>query len=234
MVKYFFNIILFSLTYFAVYAQQKPDIQLRIAPEISYNITKKLKLSAGFRTSFINNISSFQRNNIEVSLDYDLPKKFNIGIGYRYSTSYSNDYHRLFAYLKYNYKINKKFSIEPSIKYQFQTDFFDSEYMQFYKAGKHTLRPKITFNYNIPKSKFDISFAPELFLRFYNHQTLAHRMRYSLGADYSFKYGNKLGILFFYDDYLKASSQDRFVTTIKYKLDLSELIKKIKKKSHKK
>lgn len=225
--------ILFLSIQFSLFAQEQPDTQLRINPSISYDFNKKVGITLDYRLGYKENISQFQSSVFQLSTSYNWTKKIELEAGYRYSTSFSKDYHRFILSLKYNQKWNR-ISIENTLKYQFQTERFDSEFMQFYKTPKQTFREKITIEYNVPKSKTTLFVAPELFLRMDETSIKFNRMRYSIGGAYQLKYGNKVGVSLFYDDYTIPSKTDRLVIVTKYSLALNDLAKKIKKVKKKK
>jgi hypothetical protein len=223
-------LIFFSM---AMVSQEKPDTQLRFNPSVSYDFTKKWGATFDYRLGYKENISQFQSSIFQISSDYELTKKIKVEAGYRYSTSYTKDYHRLFASVQYKYKWDR-ISLENTLKYQFQTGSFDSEYMQFFDTPTHTVREKVTMEYNVPKSKTTLFFAPEIFLRVDQYEVKFNRMRYTVGGTYQLKYGNTLGLSVFYDDYVKLSKTDRMVVVAKYNLSINDLLKKIKKVKKKK
>lgn len=227
------GLMLFLGTQLSLFAQEQPDTQLRISPSVSYDFSKKFGMTLDYRLGYKENISQFQSSVFQLSTTYDWTKKIEIEVGYRFSTSFNKDYHRFIISLKYKYKWHR-ISIENTLKYQFQTERFDSEFMQFYKTPKQTFREKITVEYNVPKSKTTLFLAPELFLRMDKNSLKFNRMRYSIGGDYQLKYGNKVGVSFFYDDYTIPSKTDRLVFVTKYNLALNDLAKKIKKVRKKK
>ena len=230
--------LLLLLTFISANSQEQlPDFQLRISPSVDYKFAKKWTVSFEYRYALDNDLSTFRNSAFESGLKYKLTKKSNIEANYRFTTSYENDSHLIFAVYKYTINLNKRFSLKSSTRYQFRTGSFDAEYMQFFKQPLQLLREKITLEYNVPKSKASIYIAPEIFLKVADNESTFleyNRMRYNAGVDYSMKYGNSVGLGFFYEDRQNPTKRDRFVFTTKYNLSIDELTKKIKKNKNKK
>lgn len=212
---------------------QDIDTQLRFNPSVDYKINKKWKVAFDYRYGLEKDMTTFQASNFQFSSEYKITKRISIEAGYRFSTSFEKDSHRLFASVGYDYKI-KQFTLSSRTRYQFTTQRFDADFMSEYKAPNQYLRQKFIIDYNIPKSKASVYFGPEFFLKLEQPKLLLNRVRYQLGSDYKLKYGNTIGLSLFYEDKVKANKQDRFVYTIKYNLSIDEMLKKMKKGKTKK
>ncbi len=58
-------------------------------------------------------------------------------------------------------------------------------------------------------------------------------MRYYAGAKYDLKYGQAIGITYFFEDRYKATQDDRSVWNLNYSLSLDTFLKKVKKGKNK-
>ncbi len=228
------TIILFSayLIFSISLSAQERDMQLRLSPSLTYKFSKKWRLYFDYRISFKDDISSFNSSNFQLFSSYKFFKKLSLGAGYRFTTSYPHDAHRFFVELQYDQKIND-FELSSSTRYQFTLRRFDSDFLAEYKSPTQYIREKITLNYKIPKSKISVNLAPEFFVKLDNSPIRLQRMRYHLGAEYKFKYGNNVGFDIFYEDEIRANKDDRIVFNLKYNLDINDLIKKVKKDRNK-
>lgn len=237
MIKKFF-LISISICFSISYAQQQlPDFQLRISPSVDYKFAKKWKASLEYRYALDHDMSEFRNSAIETGIAYDITKKASIEMRYRFTTSFEKDSHLLYAIFKYKKNLNKRFSLKSNTRYQFRTGSFDADYMQYFDKPTQLLREKITLEYNVPKSKASLYVAPELFLKigdkdqpFFSYNA----MRYNAGIDYALKYGNTIGLGFFFEDVYNPKKTDRFVFTTKYNLSIDDLLKSIKRKKDKK
>lgn len=212
--------------------EQPPDFQLRISPSVDYKFAKKWTASFEYRYALDQDLSEFRNSAVEAGIKYDIAKKLSFQTHYRFTTSYESDSHLIFAALKYKYEISKRFSLKSTTRYDFRTGSFDADYMQYFDAPNQFLREKITLEYNVPKSKASLYFAPELFLKVNDEKNPYFNffgMRYYAGIDYKMKYGNTIGFSTFYEDRYNPTKTDRIVFTTKYNLSIDDLIKKRKK-----
>lgn len=216
------------------YCQNYTDFQGRFIPAVNYRINKKWKISGEYRYSLQKDLQEFRSSAGQFGVMYDIDKNFSIETGYRFTTSFTEDNHRLFGGVKYDKKFNA-FTLFSGIKYQFSTGSFDSRYMNYFKEPKQMLREKIGLDYNIPKSKASVFVSAEIFLKLADTDPVKfNRMRYTVGGEYKFKYGNTLGLSVFYDDKDNPRKNDRFVLETKYTLSINDFLKKIKKNKEKK
>jgi hypothetical protein len=229
------GLFLFLLT-FEVFSQSNTDLQGRFISAVDYKFAKKWTTSFEYRYALDNDFSEFRNSALETGIKYDILKKLSFETRYRFTTSYQNDSHLLFAIIRYKKNISKRFSLKSNTRYEFRTQSFDSDFMQYFKTPRQFLREKITLEYNIPKSKASLYIAPEIFLQIDDENNpffSFDRMRYNAGIDYSLKYGSTLGLGFFYEDLYNPRKNDRIVITTKYSLSIDDLVKKIKKNKKK-
>ena len=210
------------------FSQNNTDVQYRFSPSMDYKISKKLKIAFNYRYDLFKDLDAFKSNSFQFATEYELTKKIELETGYRFTTSFIEDTHRIFLGLKYSHKL-KDFTLSFATKYQFSTGSFDQDYMQFYKNPSNMFREKFSIEYNVPHSKASIYLSPEIFLKYKNESIDFNRMRYTIGCDYKLKYGNTFGISMFYDDKINPQKADRVVFSTKYNLSIDALIKKIKK-----
>ena len=210
------------------FSQNNTDVQYRFSPSMDYKISKKLKIAFNYRYDLFKDLDAFKSNSFQFATEYELTKKIELETGYRFTTSFIEDTHRIFLGLKYSHKL-KDFTLSFATKYQFSTGSFDQDYMQYYKNPSNMFREKLSIEYNVPHSKASIYLSPEIFLKYKNESIDFNRMRYTIGCDYKLKYGNTFGISMFYDDKVNPQKADRVVFSTKYNLSIDALIKKIKK-----
>lgn len=215
------------------FSQNTTDIQSRFSPSMDYKISKKLKIAFNYRYELFKDLNAFKSNSFQLSTKYEFKKKFELEIGYRFTTSFLEDNHRIFLGVKYTRKI-KDFTLSFTTKYQFSTGNFDQDYMQYFKNPSDMFREKFSIEYNVPHSKATFYLSPEIFLKYKNESIDFNRMRYTIGGDYKLKYGNSFGISMFYDDKVNPQKTDRVVFNTKYNLSIDALVKKINKNKAKK
>lgn len=232
-IKKLLLVFFFVFYYCTIIGQENTDVQARFYAAADYKITKKWQVAFEYRYAMDHDISEFRNNSFEIGTKYDVAKKMSLETGYRFTTSYEKDSHLLFLSYQYKYKFNKRFTLGSTTRYQFRTLGFDADLMQYYKEPSQFIREKLRLEYNVPKSKASLYFAPEIFLKIDNSLEF-NRMRYTLGGDYLLKYGNTLGLSLFYENKYNPQKTDRFVLSTKYNLSIDELIKKINKKKEKK
>ena len=232
MIKYHSLFLLLMLCSIATFAQNT-DFQARLIPSVEYQFNKKWKAAAEYRYSLENDLQKFRSSAVQFELKYNITKKLSLDAGYRFTTSYEEDNHRLFAAVQYDHKL-KRFTLSSTTKFQFSTNSFDQDFMNYYKEPVYMLREKIALEYNIPKSKLSVFTATEIFLKL-DSQPFAkfNRARYSLGAGYDFKRAGKLGVSMFYDDKYSPLKDDRIVLVVKHTLSINDLIGKKEKKKKK-
>ena len=224
-----FVILLISLKAFS----QETVLENRFTPSVDYKLNKKWKFAFDYRLTLKNDFSVFKSSNFQFAITYKIIKSLSLELGYRFTTAFANDNHRLFADLQYEYKI-KEWSLSSNTRYQFSTEQFDADFMRDFNAADHYIRQKISASYDVPGTKFSVELAPELFVKINEREVFVQRMRYHASVGYKLKYGNTVGLALFYEDVLKTSKNDRLVINVKYHLSINDLIKKIKKEQKKK
>lgn len=230
------NLLLFFLLLIAAdgLCQNYTDWQYRLIPGVSYRFNDQWKVSGEYRYSAQKDFQEFRSSAVEAAIQYNFTPELSIEPGYRFTTSHTADAHRLFASLKYD-KDFGAISLFGAIKYQWSTGSFNERYMNDFKEPVQMVREKIGVDYNIPNSKLSFNTHVEIFLKLADDDPIKYnRTRYSIGSDYKFKYGNKVGLSVFYDDKYNPEKIDRFVLELKYNLAIDDMIKKIKKEKAKK
>ena len=152
---------------------QEQDFQQWSKIGVSYDLNKDLSVSLdqGFR--FRENASLPDVTFSNLSLKYDLIKKWSVAIGYRYVTDFDlsqNTYtsHRIYSDINYRKK-KKRWLMKNRLRYQYQEKNF-------------TLRDKVSLSYNIRKTPLAPFTAFELFFK----DSEFKKWRYTLGASYPF------------------------------------------------
>ena len=157
---------------FLLFAQEQ-DFQLWSKLGASYDLNKdfSLSLDQGFRAR--ENASLPDVNFSNLSLKYDLIKKWSVAIGYRYITDFDlsqniSTSHRIYTDINYRKK-KKRWLMKNRLRYQYQEENF-------------TLRDKASLSYNIRKTPLEPFTAFELFFK----DSEFKKWRYTLGASYPF------------------------------------------------
>jgi hypothetical protein len=157
---------------FLLFAQEQ-DFQLWSKVGASYDLNKdfSLSLDQGFRAR--ENASLLDVTFSNLSLKYDLIKKWSVAIGYRYITDFdlsqnTSTSHRIYTDINYRKK-KKRWLMKNRLRYQYQEENF-------------TLRDKVSLSYNIRKTPLEPFTAFELFFK----DSEFKKWRYTLGASYPF------------------------------------------------
>lgn len=165
-----FILLLFSP--FLLIAQEQ-DFQQWSKIGVSYDLNKDLSVSLdqGFR--FRENASLPDVTFSNLSLKYDLIKKWSVAIGYRYITDFdlsqnTSTSHRIYSDINYRKK-KKRWLMKNRLRYQYQEENF-------------TLRDKVSLSYNIRKTPLEPFTAFELFFK----DSEFKKWRYTIGASYPF------------------------------------------------
>ena len=152
---------------------QEQDFQQWSKIGVSYDLNKDLSVSLdqGFR--FRENASLPDVTFSNLSLKYDLIKKWSVAIGYRYITDFdlsqnTSTSHRIYSDINYRKK-KKRWLMKNRLRYQYQEENF-------------TLRDKVSLSYNIRKTPLQPFTAFELFFK----DSEFKKWRYTLGASYPF------------------------------------------------
>lgn len=157
---------------FLLFAQEQ-DFQLWSKVGASYDLNKdfSLSLDQGFRARENASLPDVTFSNL--SLKYDLIKKWSVAIGYRYITDFdlsqnTSTSHRIYTDINYRKK-KKRWLMKNRLRYQYQEENF-------------TLRDKASLSYNIRKTPLEPFTAFELFFK----DSEFKKWRYTLGASYPF------------------------------------------------
>ena len=152
---------------------QEQDFQLWSKVGASYDLNKDLSVSLdqGFRARENASLPDVTFSNL--SLKYDLIKKWSVAIGYRYITDFdlsqnTSNSHRIYSDINYRKK-KKRWLMKNRLRYQYQEENF-------------TLRDKVSLSYNIRKTPLEPFTAFELFFK----DSEFKKWRYTLGASYPF------------------------------------------------
>ena len=152
---------------------QEQDFQLWSKVGASYDLNKDLSVSLdqGFRARENASLPDVTFSNL--SLKYDLIKKWSVAIGYRYITDFDLSQnifnsHRIYSDINYRKK-KKRWLMKNRLRYQYQEENF-------------TLRDKVSLSYNIRKTPLEPFTAFELFFK----DSEFKKWRYTLGASYPF------------------------------------------------
>ena len=152
---------------------QEQDFQLWSKVGASYDLNKDLSVSLdqGFRARENASLPDITFSNL--SLKYDLIKKWSVAIGYRYITDFdlsqnTSTSHRIYTDINYRKK-KKRWLMKNRLRYQYQEEIF-------------TLRDKVSLSYNIRKTPLEPFTNFELFLKGSNFK----KWRYTLGVSYPF------------------------------------------------
>ena len=152
---------------------QEQDFQQWSKIGVSYDLNKDLSVSLdqGFR--FRENASLPDVIFSNLSLKYDLIKKWSVAIGYRYITDFdlsqnTSTSHRIYSDINYRKK-KKRWLMKNRLRYQYQEENF-------------TLRDKVSLSYNIRKTPLEPFTAFELFFK----DSEFKKWRFTLGASYPF------------------------------------------------
>ncbi|HAP31139.1 MAG TPA: hypothetical protein DCR01_04135 [Flavobacteriales bacterium] len=151
---------------------QEQDFQQWSKIGVSYDLNKDLSVSLDQGIRFRENASLPDVTFSNLSLKYDLIKKWSVAIGYRYITDFdlsqnTSTSHRIHSDINYRKK-KKRWLMKNRLRYQYKKNF--------------TLRDKVSLSYNIRKTPLEPFTAFELFFK----DSEFKKWRYTLGASYPF------------------------------------------------
>ena len=152
---------------------QEQDFQQWSKIGISYDLNNDLSVSLDQGLRFRENASLPDVTFSNLSLKYDLIKKWSVAIGYRYITDFdlsqnTSTIHRIYTDVNYRKK-KKRWLMKNRLRHQFQEENF-------------TLRDKVSLSYNIRKTPLEPFTAFELFFK----DSEFKKWRFTLGASYPF------------------------------------------------
>ena len=164
--------ILFLFCPFLLIAQEQ-DFQQWSKIGISYDFNKDISVSFDQAFRFRENASLADVTFSNLSLKYDLIKKWSVAIGYRYITDFdlsqnTSTSYRIYTDINYSKKY-KRWRIKNRFRYQYQEENF-------------TLRDKIFLKYNIRRTPLEPFTTFELFFK----DSEFKKWRYTLGLSHPF------------------------------------------------
>lgn len=152
---------------------QEQDFQQWSKIGFSYDLNKDLSISVDQGLRLRENAYLPDVTFSNLSLKYDLIKKWSVAIGYRYITDFNlsqntSTSHRIYTDINYRKK-KKRWLMKNRLRYQHRKENF-------------TLRDKVSLSYNIRKTPLEPFNAFELFFK----DSEFIKWRYTLGASYPF------------------------------------------------
>ena len=164
--------ILFLFCPFLLIAQEQ-DFQQWSKIGVSYDFSKDVSVSFDQAFRFRENASLADVTFSNLSLKYDLVKKWSLAIGYRYITDFDLSQNisisqRIYADINYRKK-KKRWRIKNRFRYQYQEENF-------------SLRDKIFLSYNIRNTSLEPFTTFELFFQ----DSEFKKWRYTLGVSHPF------------------------------------------------
>ena len=162
--------ILFLFCPFLLIAQEQ-DFQQWSKIGVSYDFNKDLSVSLDQALRFRENASLADVTFSNLSLKYDLIKKWSVAIGYRYITDFDLSQNtsisqRIYTDINYSKK-HKRWRIKNRFRFQYQEENF-------------TLRDKIFLKYNIRKTPLEPFTSFELFFK----DSEFKKWRYTFGVSH--------------------------------------------------
>ncbi len=166
------SFLLFLFYPFLLIAQEQ-DFQQWSKIGVSYDFNKDLSVSLDQAIRFRENASLADVTFSNLSLKYDLIKKWSVAIGYRYYTDFdlsqnTSISHRIYTDINYSKK-HKRWRIKNRFRFQYQEENF-------------TLRDKIFLKYNIRKTPLEPFTTFELFFK----DPEFKKWRYTFGVSHPF------------------------------------------------
>jgi hypothetical protein len=201
MKNYKFQIALFLMCFFlglnTLYSQEAAtkDFELWNAVGIEYSVSKKFKIALSEHLRLKENAQTTDAYFTELSLEYELLKDFEIGVGFRHITKNDNQgakqgFENHFRYnidLSYKYDMNR-FTASHRIRYQ------NKNHLGVDEAGgdltSQSVRIKSGLKYDIKNSPLTPSFSLEIFNKFTKNDSFSIRKyktskyRINLGLSY--------------------------------------------------
>ncbi|MBL7765715.1 MAG: DUF2490 domain-containing protein [Chitinophagaceae bacterium] len=207
---------------------QLDDTQLRQQIGVNWSPTKKIDLNASYRLDYKFDMRAFRRSNFSIAADYEITKWLSAGIGYRFATSPSTDFHRFKIFASAKKDLTKKLTLSFRSMVQHDVKYLNSEYLNSYKPT-YVYRNKLGLKYAL-KKKIDLFAYSDLFAQTKNHTTGLYRLRSGLGAEYTYKKRNHLALSWFYQNEFRIKSpQNIQVFNIEFTFDLQKKTAKGKK-----
>lgn len=150
-------VLLFGCGLSAVHAQVQKDAQLWKGLVLQKTFMhNRLQLSLNEEVRLRNNMSTLRNSFTDMSLHYKLLKRLAVGAGYRYSIKPDINSHRVYGDVTWRPKLKGRFGMVLRTRLQHDFDRLDTDL---------TLRPRLWFDYNLPKTKLEPYVAVEPFFR---------------------------------------------------------------------
>lgn len=189
----------------SAFAQGLSDMRLRVNAGISYEPVKKLELTARYRLTTYQGATVFLRSMFSMNASYKILKNWDAGGEYRYNTSYANDFHRFFLFMRVKYSIDK-FDLSYRLRYQQDQDYFNGEYLSRFPAEK-VFRNRLMVKYAYSK-KIDIYTYADHFSEMKAGLISPYRVRYGAGIQYLHKKRHDVSLEFFVNDGFNTNSPE--------------------------
>ena len=170
--------------------------------QLAYKPAKKLKFDVEGQLRFKDNISVIDRYIVQLGTEYSIYKQIKIGGALRYieKNDNSGQIQGYENYLRYNFDASNKHKIERLwIKYRLRFQNKKEIEEGVFSNGFDTpyLRYKLSFGYNIKKSKFEPEISGELFHPIGGEErTGVNAFRFTFGTSYSFKDFGKIDLFY--------------------------------------
>jgi hypothetical protein len=169
---------------------------------LKYKLNKKWSFELEEHLRLDENISEIGEYFTQLSTEYSVSKKFELGAGFRYISENDNEgkiqgYENHFRFnldASYKHKIND-FSVKYRLRYQNKNELGVSSSEGDY-ANQH-IRFKTTIGHNFKNWKLDPKFSAEIFNHFEKGEENGFdKYRLTLGTDYKFKDAGTLGLFY--------------------------------------
>jgi hypothetical protein len=186
------------------------DLESWTSAKLKYQFSKKLDFGIEEQLRLKDNARTVDQYFTEITAGYDITKHIGIGLGGRYIKQNDNvgkiqgyeNHFRWNADLAYKHKI-ERFDLKYRIRYQNKDELQISEAQG--DTAKHTVRLKVSADYDIKNWKLDPEVAAELFNRLNNSEGL-YRIRFTVGTTYEFKKAGELGAFYRIEKALQGNS----------------------------
>lgn len=170
--------------------------------QVAYKPTKKLKFDLEGQIRFKDNISLIDRYIVQLGTEYFIYKQIKISGALRYINKNDNtgQIQGYENYLRYNIDASNKHKIEHlwikyRLRFQNRKEIEDGIFSNDF--DKPYLRYKLSFGYNIKKSKFEPEISGELFQPIGNVENMGvNAFRFTFGTSYSLKDYGKIDLFY--------------------------------------
>jgi hypothetical protein len=221
--------LIFCCTFLFSQAQLE-DTWLRQRVGANWDLHKKWSVYGFYRMDLEDNLQSFRRSNIQLGANWQALKWLELGVDYRFVTSYNKDFHRYRIRMNLGKKLNNRWSLSLRNMIQHDILFLNKEYLQSY-SPEWMLRNRLNAKYRY-NTKWSANAYAELFSKLEHGKNDIERMRLGVGINYLYKRRHGFELGYFIQPYLDGSVKK---TTQVFGIDYTfEIVKKKKKKKKKK